>query len=58
MRISINLHYEFHIKVWYSIEANDIGEARQYAIKKYAERAKISETEVVILELKEDNATK
>ncbi len=54
VRLSVNFHTEFHAKVWFSIEVNDIAEARQNAIKKYAEQAKISETEVVILELREE----
>jgi hypothetical protein len=35
--------------------ANDVAEARQSAIKRYAEQAKFSETEVMILELEEEN---
>ncbi len=53
VRVSVNLHTEFHAKLWFSILASDVGGARREAVKKYAEQAQIPETEVVIPELYE-----
>ncbi len=54
VRLSVNLHTEFNNKVWFMIEANDVKGARRDAVKMYAEQTKIPESEVVILELREE----